>query len=199
MSLPVKKSGGTFTYGDYLTWPDDERWELIEGVPYAMTPAPGTVHQRVLGALHTEFSNYLRGTTCEVFFAPFDVRLPKGDEADDIVSTVVQPDLAVICDRSKLDERGCRGGPDLIVEIQSPSTAQKDMTVKLSLYERAGIGEYWIVHPLDRTVMVFRLLENGQYGRPSTYSEDDEIRVGILDDLTIALKTVFGAHAPEHE
>lgn len=115
-----------YTYGDYLTWPDEERWELIEGVPYDMTPAPSTNHQRILGELFRQISTFLLDRDCEVFIAPFDVRLPEGDEADEQIITVVQPDIAVICDPAKIDRRGCRKAPDFIIEILSPSTAAKD-------------------------------------------------------------------------
>ena len=119
-----------FTYGDYVTWDDDERWELIDGVPYNMSPAPRVRHQAISRELLAEFVLYLRGKSCQVFAAPFDVRLPESDERDDLVETVVQPDLSVICDRGKLDDAGCRGAPDLIVEILSPGTAHKDLKVK---------------------------------------------------------------------
>jgi Uma2 family endonuclease len=193
MSLPMEKKGQTFTYGDYLTWSPEERWELLEGAAHAMTPSPTTLHQEVLREFSREFSTYLRGKVCKVFFAPFDVRLPEGDEADESVMTVVQPDLVVVCDRAKVDEKGCRGAPDLVMEILSPATARRDMKDKLDLYEKAGVREYWIVHPVDRTVMVFALLENRQYGKPAIYSEEDDIKVGIFDDLTVRLKTIFGS------
>ena len=119
-----------FTYGDYLTWDDGERWELIDGVPYNMSPAPTVRHQAISRELSTEFALYLRGKPCQLFAAPFEVRLPEVDESDELVETVVQPDLSIICDKSKLDEAGCRGAPDLIVEILSPSTAHKDLKVK---------------------------------------------------------------------
>ena len=180
-----------FTYGDYLTWDDDERWELIDGVPYNMTPAPRVAHQRILGEMYLQFGNWLKGKLCQVFIAPFDVRLPEAEEPDDLVETVVQPDLLVICDKKKLDDAGCRGAPDLIVEILSPGTAGKDLKEKFSRYERAGVREYWIVDPLGKTVQVYRLGQNGSYGRPAVYVHTDRPQVGIFPELEIDLAAVF--------
>jgi Uma2 family endonuclease len=180
-----------FTYGDYVTWDDDERWELIDGVPYNMSPAPRVRHQAISRELVAEFVLYLRGKSCQVFAAPFDVRLPESDERDDLVETVVQPDLSVICDRGKLDEAGCRGAPDLIVEILSPGTAHKDLKVKFDRYERAGVREYWIVDPTGATVQIFILGPEGKYGRPTAFGAGDRITVGILPAMEIDLATVF--------
>ncbi|MHC9542903.1 MAG: Uma2 family endonuclease [Vulcanimicrobiota bacterium] len=191
MSFPVKKEQQRYTYGDYLSWPEGERWELIDGVPNDITPSPSADHQRILRDLSMHFSVYLKDRSCEVFFAPFDVRLPHGDEKDEDVPTLVQPDLIVACDKSKLDEKGCRGAPDLIVEVLSPSTARKDMKEKRDLYERSGVREYWLVHPGDRTISVFLLSVDGIYGKPEVYGDKDEIKVFVLDDLRIDLRTVF--------
>lgn len=117
MGYPRRKLDRKYTYGEYLHWPDEERWEIIEGVAYSMSPAPSRRNQKVLLALLNEFYNYLKGKNCEVYGAPFDVRLPEGDEREEEIKTVVRPDIAVICDKSKLDDRGCRGSPDLIVEV----------------------------------------------------------------------------------
>ena len=180
-----------FTYGDYLTWDDDQRWELIDGVPYNMSPAPTVRHQLILGELHRQVANWLLDKPCQVFIAPFDVRLPEDDESDEQVETVVQPDLSIICDKSKLDEAGCRGAPDLIVEILSPSTAHKDLKVKFERYERAGVQEYWIVDPNGSTVQIYTLGAEGRYGRPEAYGAVDRVSVGIFPDLEIDLAVVF--------
>jgi Uma2 family endonuclease len=180
-----------FTYGDYLTWDDDQRWELIDGVPYNMSPAPTVRHQAISRELLTEFALHLRGNSCQVFAAPFDVRLPELDESDDLVETVVQPDLSVVCDRTKLDDAGCRGAPDLIVEILSPSTAHKDQKVKFDRYERAGVREYWIVDPTGSTVQIYTLGVEGKYGRPETFGAVDRVTVGIFPELEIDLAAVF--------
>ena len=125
----------TYTYEDYLLWSDEERWELIDGVPYNMTPAPSRVHQGISMELSRQIANHLAGKMCKIYAAPFDVRLPKSDEEEEQIETVVQPDLVVVCDGNKLDERGCKGAPDLIIEILSPYTAGKDMKIKRNLYE----------------------------------------------------------------
>ena len=180
-----------FTYGDYLTWDDGERWELIDGVPYNMSPAPRARHQRILGELHRQVANWLFGKQCQVFLAPYDVRLPEADENDNLVETVVQPDLLVICDRDKLDEAGCRGAPDLIIEILSPGTAHKDLKVKFDRYERAGVREYWIVDPVGATVQIFTLGPEGKYGRPEAFGTGDQVKVGLFPELEIDLAAVF--------
>lgn len=130
------------------------------------------------------------GRSCKVYISPFDVRLPQGDEKDDDIRTVIQPDLTVVCDRSKIDEHGCKGAPDLIIEILSPATLKKDLGVKLRLYETAGVLEYWVVHPIDQTVLIFNLKQGG-YGTPTIYKTPDEIPVSTFGDLVIALAEVF--------
>lgn len=187
----ARKLEERFTYGDYLTWDDDERWELIDGVLFNMTPTPRVVHQRILMEIGVQFANFLHGKPHAVFFVPIDVRLPENDEPDDLVLTVVQPDLTVICDKGKLDEAGCRGAPDLIAEIFSPWTIQKDLKVKFERYERAGVREYWIVDPVGKTIQVFTLGADGRYGRPQVYVEGDKVRVGIFPDLEIDLGAAF--------
>ena len=180
-----------FSYADYLTWNDDQRWELINGEPLLMSPAPNRFHQTVSRKIEFQIESYLRGKSCEVFYAPFDVRLAEpGTHTEDIID-VVQPDLLVICDPSKLDKRGCLGAPDWIIEIVSPSTASKDHIMKRELYERFGVIEYWIVQPMDRLVMVYQLTPDARYGKPAVYSESDVIPVGILPELQIDLKEVF--------
>jgi len=190
--LPLKKPEYEFTYGDYYNWNDDKRWELIYGVAYDMTPAPLRVHQKIFVKLLNEFANYLNGKECEVYGAPFDVRLPESDEADDDVPTVVQPDILVVCDKSKLDRRGMRGAPDLVVEILSEHTAKKDMTVKLGLYERHRVKEYWIVNPDGKNIMVFKFdNKRKKYKRPETYFPGDELKAGIFKGLIINMDDVF--------
>ncbi|MBT3221415.1 MAG: Uma2 family endonuclease [Proteobacteria bacterium] len=179
------------TYGDYRTWPDDERWEIIEGVPCAMTPAPTRRHQEILGRLFLQIASQLQGRTCKVYFAPFDVRLPgtSEDESDD--DTVVQPDLSVICDPAKLDRKGCRGAPDFVVEVISPSTTSHDQITKSELYERHGVREYWIVHPADRLVFVRRQQEQGGYGAPLILEAKGTLEAEVLPGVTVNLDEVF--------
>lgn len=190
---PCAATKETFTYGDYEKWPEDQRWELIDGVPYDMSPAPSRKHQEILGELYLQFANYLKNKPCKVYLAPFDVRLPQGDEPVEMVRTVVQPDLTVVCDHSKLDDRGCLGVPDLVIEILSPYTAAKDLKIKLALYERVGVKEYWLIQPLDRTIMVFILQEDGKYAKPAVYDRHDTVGVGIFQgDLKVDAAGIFG-------
>ena len=142
------------TYGDYCSWRDDQRREIIDGVPYNMT-APSRQHAEISRELGFQFVSFFRGRPCQVYSALFDVRLPRGNEADDEIDTVVQPDLLVVCDEKKLDDLGCRGAPDLIIAILSPSTAARDCIQKRSLYERHGVREFWTVDPVNRIVSVY--------------------------------------------
>lgn len=173
MPLPLRNIE-VHTYGDYQTWPEDVRYELIDGLAYAMAPAPTRGHQRLVGELYRQIADALEDGLCEVNLAPFDVRLPEEDEADEAIATVVRPDIAVVCDPNKLDERGCRGAPDWIIEVLSPATAGHDQIRKLALYERHGVREYWLAHPTDRIVTVYRL-EGAIYGRPEVYEMQDRL------------------------
>lgn len=191
MAILAKSLEQIYTYKEYSNWPEDQRWELIDGKAYNMSPAPSIVHQRISRQLLLAFATYLSNKSCEVFTAPFDVRLPKGSEKDDKIDTVVQPDLVVVCDPNKLDDRGCKGAPDLVIEILSPSTAKKDWKEKFELYERVGVQEYWIVDPYVQTVLVFTSNGDKKYGAPDRYVKPDRIRVGIMDELEIDLQEVF--------
>ena len=172
------------TYADYCSWPDDVRYELIDGVAYAMGPAPVRRHQGILGEVFRQVANILEGSPCRPYIAPFDVRLPKTDEIDDEVNTVVQPDLVVICDRAKLDDKGCRGAPDWVVEVLSPSTAGHDQILKRALYQRVGVREYWLVHPVDRLVTIYTL-NAGSYGVPDVRELVGTLAVGVLPEIVI--------------
>lgn len=191
MSLPSSKPGKKFTYSDYLKWDDGLRWELIEGVPYLMSPAPNREHQRILVQLLTQLNVYLQDKNCEVYPAPFEVRLPAEDEKDEDIITVVQPDITVICDRDKLDDRGCKGAPDLIIEILSPATAKKDLHEKFDLYEKHKVKEYWTVFPLDKVIDIYQLNDNGKYEKTGTYFKNDQIPVSLFADFSIELRRVF--------
>jgi Uma2 family endonuclease len=198
MPLPLKNNTERWTYADYLTWPDDERWEIIDGVAYpwngihAMSPGPGASHQRISRELTRIIGTHLLGKQCELFAAPFDVRLADAASvSDNYVETVVQPDLLVVCDKSKLNERGCSGAPDLIVEISSPATAKNDLKRKFDLYQRHQVKEYWIIHPAEQTVFVYKLGNDGLYGAPERYAGDEKVAVPLLGDLVIDLESVF--------
>ena len=174
-----------YTYADYLTWPEDARYELIDGEAFLMAPAPLVEHQEVAGEVFRQLANQLDGKPCRPYIAPVDVRLPRKDEADAAIDTVVQPDVLVVCDPGKVDRRGVRGAPDWLLEVLSPSTAAHDQIAKRRTYERAGVREYWLVHPGDRTLTVY-VLENGQYGRPEIYELKDETPIGVLPGVSIA-------------
>lgn len=185
-----------YTYADYLTWQLDEMVELIRGKVVRMAPAPGTSHQSASSNLHVAIGSYLIGKKCKLFSAPFDVRLPlpEAEQQQDKTGTVVQPDLCVICDISKLDDRGCNGAPDWIIEILSQSTAHKDLNEKFELYRHAGVQEYWVVHPVEGTVLPYRLDADGQYALPRStpYTVGDKVPVGLFPGFEVELGAVFG-------
>ena len=181
------RNDNKYTYAYYMTWPEDERWELIDGEAYDMTPAPSTRHQSVLIDLAAQIFEFLKNKECKVFVAPFDVRLPEADENDDEIQTVVQPDIVVICDPEKIDEKGCRGAPDFVIEIISPSTASKDCIQKMELYERHGVAEYWIMDPFTNKMFVRVLNNRGKFGTPRTFETKDIIKTTVLPGLAIKL------------
>ena len=173
-----------YTYADLITWDDDVRYELIDGVPILMAP-PSITHQRISGKLYLQIASFLKGRPCEVFHAPVGVRL-NADLADD---TVVQPDIVVVCDRSILDDKSIKGAPDMVIEILSPSTASRDKVMKFNQYLRAGVREYWIVHPDSKTVSV-HVLKDGEY-ITRAYADTDAVSVHVLEGCTINLSDVF--------
>jgi len=190
MGLPAKKIEEKFTYKDYLSWPNEERWELIDGVAYNMSPAPSRKHQGILLEMATVFHNYLKDKSCKVYVAPFDVRLPENDEVDEEIKTIVQPDIVIICDKNKLDDNGAKGTPDIIIEILSPYTAKKDFITKRYLYEKHKVQQYWIVDPETKEVVIFKL-KNNKYEKPEEYKKEEKIKVDRFEDLEIDLETIF--------
>lgn len=182
MALPQPKA---YTEEAYYELPEEIRAELIDGQFYDMA-ASSRVHQRILSELHITIGQYIRekGGSCEVYPAPFAVRLFPDDN-----KTIVEPDISVICDRRKLTDRGCTGAPDWIIEIVSPSTASHDYIRKLNLYAEAGVREYWIVNPADQSVYVY-LLEGDGF-RTTAYTFQDKIKVNIYDDLYIDFSSVL--------
>jgi len=184
-----------YTYSDYLTWQFDEMVELIRGRVFRMSPAPLSAHQLILGELFRQISNYLHRNPCKVFVAPFDVRLslPTDKQTDTKIGTVVQPDICVICDSSKIDRRGCLGAPDWIIEILSKSTSRKDMTDKFEVYQNAGVKEYWIVQPEAEMIIVYVLDEEGKYRqiRTKPFLNGERVPVAVFSDFEIVLEDVF--------
>jgi Uma2 family endonuclease len=191
MQLALKKQD-FYTYADYLTWDDNERWEIINGVAYNMSPAPITRHQLISSEIVKQIGVFLDkyNKPCLVFHAPFDVRFPQ-DAQDDEIIDVVQPDVSVICDVSKLDEKGCHGAPNFIIEILSPSTSKKDLVDKRILYENNGVQEYWLIDPTHNIATVYRLEASGKYGRPLIHANKGKLEVQCLTGLTIDLDLVF--------
>ena len=181
-----------YTFADYLTWFDNKRRKLIDGF-IKIFAAPVRKHQDVSGELFLELKNYIRKKKCKIYHAPFDVRFPKnGETENDKIYTVVQPDISIICDRTKLDKLGCIGGPDMIIEIISKSTAKKDTETKFKLYEEHGVKEYWLVRPHEETVTVFVLDKNKKYQFIKTYPNDTKVPVNIFNsNLIIDLKEIF--------
>lgn len=193
MADPIRKSNRLFIYADYRDWPRDERWELIDGVAWDMSPAPGRTHQLVAGRLYGAFGAATVGTPCTYYPAPFDVFLPADPYMPlDDIGTIVQPDLVLVCSPERVTERGCIGPPDLVVEILSPYTLMKDVDTKRRVYERAGVREYWLVDPGNRGVLVYRLQDNSAYpDQPRIYQWDGIMETPILPALRIDLSELF--------
>ena len=189
MTLALKKDE-RYTYKDYLSWQGDERWELIDGVPYCMSPAPSRLHQDIVRNIMVKFANFLEGKSCKVYDAPFDVRLSFEEEKEEDVVNVVQPDIVVVCDKKKLDDRGCKGAPDLVVEVLSPATGKKDMHEKFVLYEKAGVKEYWVIYPKDKTIVVF-VLEGEKYDDGTVYTVEKSITTNVLENFRLNLEDAF--------
>jgi len=187
MPLP---QGNRYTLADLLAWDEQDRFELIDGIPVMMAP-PSRVHQKIVMELSAQLHAYLKGKKCEVYPAPFAVRLfeQDGDRPED-VDIMVEPDISVICDPKKLDATGCKGAPDLVIEILSPSTQRHDRFTKFNLYQQAGVREYWIVDPLSKSVQVF-VLDNGRYSAKDFGTAEDKIKVNVLEECVLDLSQVF--------
>jgi len=182
----------TYTYADYLQWRFKERLELIKGHIYKMSPAPAPKHQRAAISISAALFVFLKKKKCEVFPAPFDVRLPvKNKKKDNEVTTVVQPDICVICDETKIDERGCCGAPDLVIEILSPHNSSHDVKTKYELYEEAGVKEYWIVNPEIENVVVFILNGKGKFEQAKVYAGDGTISSVVIAGFKIKVSEIF--------
>ena len=184
-----------YTYADYLTWQFEEQVELIRGRIFKTYPTPNTAHQRVSINLAVELGIFFRSHSCQLFAAPFDVRLPLPPEKQtpDKLDTVVQPDLCVICNLEKLDEQGCEGAPDLIIEILSPATSSKDLNEKFELYQHTGVREYWVVHPNDGTLLIYHLDNTDSYKllRQRPYTSPEKVASFVFPELLVKLEEVF--------
>ncbi len=183
MAIP-QVAQAPLTYADYRQWPEGERWELINGEAYAMSPAPSISHQRLVLELARQIADALDGAPCQALIAPLDVLLPTLSETDEQVNTIVQPDILVVCDPAKIGDSHIRGAPDWIIEVLSPRTARHDHLTKRALYERAGVREYWLVHPVDRVITLYTL-QDGQYGRPSIVDMAGELSPAIFPEILI--------------
>jgi len=181
----------TYSYADYLQWTFEDRLELIKGKIFKMTPAPASVHQRLSWVISGELYTFLKKSPCSAYTAPFDVRLPrKGENEDKKIFTVVQPDICIICDPSKVDSRGCTGAPDIVLEILSPGNNQKELRNKYEVYEESGVKEYWIISPQDETFLKYTLIE-GHYHASKLMTIGDIVTTPILPDFELNLETVF--------
>lgn len=184
MALPQRDTL-RHTYAEYLTWPEGGQNELIGGIAYVKEPpAPTPSHQELVGELYYQLRLALEGKPYRPYLAPFDVRLPKSGEPDELIDTVVQPDVLVISDLSKVDKRGLRGAPDWLAEVLSPSTSSHDQVVKLPVYERAGVLEVWFVDPIDRMLSIHRL-EGGHYGRPTIQELKGKTAISAIPGVNI--------------
>ena len=182
-----------YTYADYYGWNFEERVELIKGKVFPFGVTPNQLHQWIAGKIHFQLGNFLRKKPWKVFFAPFDVRLPRKSNNDEDIITVLQPDLCVICDKAKLaDIRGCLGAPDIVVEILSPSNSTKELKYKYEVYEEAGVKEYWVVFPQEKTMLVYTLV-NGSFTSSRLMVAGDVVTSSVLPGFSMDIEELFGA------
>ncbi len=182
---------GIYTYADYLRWTVEERLELIKGRIFQMSPAPNMRHQWISSKISGPIWGALRGKSCRVFSAPFDVRLPRKSNRDEDIITVLQPDICVVCDPAKLDDKGCVGAPDIVVEILSPSNNKKELKNKYEVYEESGVKEYWIVSPQDKTFFRYLLDADGKYQPTHLLTSGDLVTTPVLPGFSLDLEEVF--------
>lgn len=189
-SVEEMDMGKTYSYANYYAWKIKERVEIIKGKIFLMS-APNLYHQQVSSIIHVTIGVFLKGKDCQIFSAPFDVRLPKDSKADKDIFDIVQPDLCVVCDSTKLDKRGCIGAPDLIVEILSPSSSRRDLKDKYDLYQSHRVGEYWVIHPEEHTVLIYTLDKKGKYQPSRLFTKGDIVQSSVLKGLEVDLEEVF--------
>lgn len=190
LNEPSTSYHGKYSYADYLTWQLDEMVEIIKGKLFKMTAAPSRIHQKVALELGSRLLYFLKGKPCEVYTAPFDVRLPGKSTNNEDIYTVVQPDVCVICDKSKLDHAGCIGAPDLIVEILSPGNNQKELQNKYEVYQESGVEEYWILHPSEQTLLIYSL-DKGSFVPSRLFTSGDKVGSPIIPGFSLDLRDFF--------
>ena len=189
--LPTGQARGRYTYADYLTWQMEEMVELIKGKIFKQAAAaPRRIHQEISGKIFNKLYNFLENYSCKVYAAPFDVRLPVKSKNHEDIDTVVQPDICVICDQKKLDELGCLGAPDLIVEILSPGNNKKELQNKYEVYEESGVKEYWIIHPNECTLIINTLI-NGKYQASRIFTHGDKVASQAVEGFVLDLEELF--------
>lgn len=186
---PLKSRNARYSWSDYRTWPDEERWEIIDGTAYAMSPAPSTSHQQVTVRILSRLERKLEGSRCTPFVAPTDVRLSEFD--------VVQPDILVVCDPAKILSTHVEGAPDLALEVLSPTTATKDLREKKALYEKSGVREYVVVDPMEHYAIRFLLGTDATYDKGTVVAADETLVLASLGDIEIPLWEVFGIARPD--
>ena len=191
LSLEDIDASLTYSYANYLTWLFDERVELIKGQIFKMSPAPSRIHQEVSTQVLGTLFNFLNNKPCKVYTAPFDVRFPKESKADKDIFTVLQPDICVICDLSKLDDRGCIGAPDIVVEILSPGNNKKELLNKYNVYQEFGVKEYWVISPSVKTVLIYTLDESGKYQPSKLFTLSEIVTSSVLPGFELNLDKVF--------
>jgi Uma2 family endonuclease len=181
---------GPYSYADYLGWDLEYMVEIIKGRLFKMHAAPKRIHQKISLYIATELYQFLKENTCEVYEAPFDVRLPVKSKRNEEIFTVVQPDICVICNTDKLDEAGCLGAPDLIIEILSRGNNQKELQYKYEVYEESGVTEYWVIHPDEQTLLVYTLRE-GKYVPSRLFTSGDIVKSGCIKGFALDLELLF--------
>ncbi|MEX2592592.1 MAG: Uma2 family endonuclease [Anditalea sp.] len=187
---PSTSYSGKYSYADYLTWQIDEMVEIIKGRLFKMTAAPSRIHQKVATKLSYRLYGFLKEKPCEVYIAPFDVRLPTTSTKNEDVYTVVQPDICVICDKKKLDDAGCIGAPDLIVEILSPGNNKKELKNKYEVYQEYGVREYWIIHPNEQTLLIYSLKNSG-FIPSRLFTSGDNVGSNVIHGFNLDLEDFF--------
>ena len=196
MQLADLDTNKVYTYADYYKWKFEERVELIKGYIFKMSPAPNRLHQEITGELFLKLGNFLQKNPYKVYVAPFDVRLPRKSNEDKDIITVLQPDLCVICDPTKLDARGCIGAPDIAVEVLSPSNNKKELKNKYEAYEEAGVQEYWVVLPYEKTMLIYTLV-NGKFSPSGLLASGDLVTSSALPGFSLDLTELFEGYETE--